>query len=54
MEFVGTLTVEITSSMSTAFNYLYTQFTELPPHEPLKIAQEPTYPLPTPNKKKLI
>lgn len=31
MEFVGTLTVEITSSVSTVFNYLHTQFTKLPP-----------------------
>lgn len=51
-EFVGTLTVEITSSVSTVFNYLHTQFTKLPPHEPLKIAQKPNHPLPTPNKKK--
>lgn len=54
MEFVGTLTVEITSSVSTVFNYLHTQFTKLPPHEPLKIAQKPNHPLPTPQQKKLI
>lgn len=50
MEFGGTLTV-VTSSVSTVFNYLHTQFTKLPPHEPLKIAQKPNHPLPTPNKK---
>lgn len=31
MEFGGTLTVEMTSSVSTVFNYLHTQFTKLPP-----------------------
>lgn len=31
MEFVGTLTVEITSSMSTVINYIYTQLTKSPP-----------------------
>lgn len=49
MEFVGTLTVEMTSSVSTVFNYH--EITSRRTFENCPKTQKPNHPLPTPNKK---
>lgn len=54
MEFVGTLTVEITSSVSTVFNYLHTQFTKLPPPRTFENCPKTQPPPPHTQQKKLI